>query len=142
ARAWSPLQSGALRANLLRIAKLRVKTTLENLYMTSQDERLNALKQKYQAVLSTIQQQQVRLEHLHVQDNKLFIGGAAPSTEAKNKVWDEIKKVDPTYSDLTADIRVEQQARTQAAGATPGGGQQQFQTYTVQPGDTLSKISV
>jgi nucleoid-associated protein YgaU len=109
--------------------------------MSSQEERLQTLKQKYQSVLNTIQQQQVRLEHLHVQDNKLFIGGVAPSEEAKNKVWDQIKMVDPSYSDLTADIRVEQTARTQTAGAAAGGGQQEQRTYTVQPGDTLSKIS-
>jgi nucleoid-associated protein YgaU len=110
--------------------------------MATQEERLNTLKQKYQSVLNMVQQQQVRLEHLHVQDNKLFIGGVAPSEEAKNRVWDQIKLVDPTFGDLTADIRVEQQARpeTQTAGAAFGGGQR-TQTYTVQPGDTLSKIS-
>ena len=107
----------------------------------SQDERLNALKQKYQPVFSVIDQQQVRLEHTHVQDNKLYISGVAPSTEAKNKVWDKIKSVDPTFSDLTADIRVEETARTQTAGAAAGGGQQEVQTYIVQPGDSLSKIS-
>ncbi len=108
---------------------------------TSQDERLNALKQKYQQVFTAIDQQQVRLEHVHVQDNKLYISGVAPSTEAKNKVWDQIKQVDPMFSDLTADIRVEGGARTQTAGAAAGGGQQDTQIYVVQPGDTLSKIS-
>ena len=107
----------------------------------SQDERLNALKQKYQSVFSVIEQQQVRLEHVHVQDNKLYISGVAPSTEAKNKVWDQIKLVDPMFSDLTADFRVEEAVRTQTAGAAAGGGQQDVQTYIVQPGDTLSKIS-
>jgi nucleoid-associated protein YgaU len=107
--------------------------------MPSQDDRLNALKQKYQPVLNLMQQLQVRLEHLHVQDNKLFIGGVAPSEEVKNKLWDQIKLVDPSYSDLIADIRVEQTVRT--SGAAVGGSQEQQQTYTVQPGDTLSKIS-
>ena len=108
--------------------------------MASQDQTLQTLKQKYQSVLNVIQQQQVRLDHLRVQDNKLFLSGVAPSSDAKNKVWDEIKRVDPSYSDLTADIRVEQAERTQSAGATVGGGQQN-QTYTVKPGDTLSKLS-
>lgn len=100
-------------------------------------DRLEELKQKYQPVLRVIEQQQVRLENLHVQDNKLFIRGEAPSEEAKNKVWDQIKLVSPTYDDLIADIRVAA-VRTQAA--TAGGGQA-GQTYTVQPGDTLSRIS-
>jgi LysM repeat protein len=110
--------------------------------MASQEERLSVLKQKYNSVLSMIQQQQVRLEHLHVQDDKLFLGCVSPTEEGKNRIWDQIKLVDPTYSDLVADIRVEERAQPppQTAGAAAGGGQQ-TQTYVVQPGDTLSKIS-
>lgn len=110
-----------------------------------QDAKLESLKQKYQSVLNTIQQQQVQLQHVHVQDNKLYIEGIAPSEEVKNKVWDQIKLVDPTYSDLTANINVKPGAaasggQTQGAGASVGGGYGS-QTYTVKPGDSLSKIS-
>ncbi len=106
------------------------------------NQRLEQLKLKYQAVLNTIQQTGVRLENLHVQDNKLFIRGEAPSQEVKNRVWDQIKLVDPSYNDLTADITVAAGAgpATQTAGAGVGGGQAQ-RTYTVQSGDTLSKIA-
>jgi LysM repeat protein len=110
--------------------------------MAQDTQRLEQLKQKYQSALNTIQQQGVRLQNVHIQDNKLFIKGIAPSQDAKNRVWDQIKQVDPTYSDLTADITVEESAdrqRTSQAGATVGGGQ--GQTYTVQSGDTLSKIA-
>ena len=55
--------------------------------MASFDE----LKQKYQSVLQVIQDQQVSVKNLHLQDNKLFIKGVAPSQDAANKVWDEIK---------------------------------------------------
>ena len=54
-------------------------------------------------------------------------------------MWDQIKLVDPQYSDLTADLTVSG-GQTQAAGAATGGGQQ-TRTYTVQPGDSLSKIA-
>jgi nucleoid-associated protein YgaU len=55
-------------------------------------------------------------------------------------VWDQVKLVDPQFSDLTLDISVRagataSQSSTGAASASGG------QTYTVQPGDTLSKIS-
>jgi nucleoid-associated protein YgaU len=101
--------------------------------------RFQELKQKYQPVLRVIEQQNVQLENLHVQDNKLLIRGIAPSEDAKNKVWDQIKLVDPQYSnELTADIQV-RQANAQAAAVGGGGAPQQ--TYKVQPGDTLSKIS-
>ncbi len=104
------------------------------------EQQLDSLKQKYASVLRTIEQQGVRLTHVHVQDNKLVIQGEAPSEEAKNKVWDQIKLVDPQYSDLTADISVQAGATASASpgsSASGAGGQ----TYTVQPGDSLSKIS-
>ncbi len=107
--------------------------------MANQEQRLNELKQKYASVLRTIEQQGVRMHNLHIQDNKLFIRGDAPSQDAKNRVWDQIKLVDPQFSDLTADINVVAQAQPAASAAAPGssGGQK----YTVQAGDTLSAIS-
>jgi nucleoid-associated protein YgaU len=78
------------------------------------------------------------LQNLHIEGDKLFIRGTAPNEQAKNEVWDQIKLVDPTYSDITADITVEApQQRAAAVGGVPTGGQ----TYTVKSGDTLSKIS-
>jgi LysM repeat protein len=103
------------------------------------DKRLEQLKQKYQSVLNTIQQSGVRLQNVHVENDKLLIRGEAPSQEAKNRVWDQIKLVDPNYPDLVVDITVSG-GQTQAAGAATGGGQQ-TRTYTVQPGDSLSKIA-
>ena len=110
--------------------------------MAEQNTRLDQLKQKYQAVLNLIQRQHlVQLQNINMQGDKLLIRGVASSEEAKNNVWDQIKLVDPKYADLIADITVTESSRdrTQAAGAGIGGGQQQ--TYTVQSGDTLSKIS-
>jgi len=103
------------------------------------EQKFNQLKQKYQSVLNAIEQHNVRLQNLHVENDKLFIRGTAPSEQAKNAVWDQIKLVDPNYSDLTADITVEApQQRAAAVGGVEAGGQ----TYIVKSGDTLSKISM
>jgi nucleoid-associated protein YgaU len=101
-------------------------------------QRFDELKQKYQTVLNIADQEHIQFQNLHVQDNKLFIKGTAPSEEAKNKFWDQIKLVNPNGDDVTADISVSEQ---QAQAATVGGGSQSAQTYTVKSGDTLSKIS-
>ena len=103
-------------------------------------KRFNELKGKYQSVLNTIEQDNVQLQNLHVQDNKLFIRGTAPSPDVKDKVWDQIKLVDKNYDqDLTADITYDE---AKAAAAAAGGGQGQGgQTYEVKSGDNLSKIS-
>jgi nucleoid-associated protein YgaU len=104
------------------------------------DQKLEQMKQKYASAFNTVQQEQVRLSHVHIQDGKLFIQGTAPSEQAKNKVWDQIKLVNPNWSqELVADISVDQSAaQQQAAPASPA---QQQRTYTVKAGDSLSKIA-
>ena len=102
-------------------------------------QRFNELKQKYQTVLNMADQQQIQFQNLHVQDNKLYIKGTAPSEESKNKFWDQIKLVNPNGDDVTAEISVDQ---SRAMGAAVGGaGGQGGETYTVKSGDNLSKIS-
>lgn len=96
-----------------------------------------ALKAKYQTVLNFMQAQNVQLQNLNLQDNKLFIRATAASGDVKNHVWDQIKLVDPSYSDLIADIQVPV-AQAAAATATGAVGSR---TYTTQAGDSLSRIS-
>ncbi len=112
-------------------------------------DRLEELKNKYKGALDTIQQKGVRLTHLHVQDNKLFIQGAAPSEDVKNDVWNKIKAADSSYGDLTCDLTVDPslaasappaQPATATAAAAAGAGTAS-KTYKVQSGDTLSKIA-
>ena len=103
------------------------------------EDRFGQLKLKYQSVLNFMQSQNVQLQNLNLQDNKLFIRGMAPSQDVKNKVWDQIKLADPSYSDLIADIQAPAAAAAEAAGAS--GPSTTARTYTVQPGDSLSKIS-
>jgi len=107
-------------------------------------DQLEQLKNKYNSVLEFIKQNGVHLTHLHVQDNKLFIQGAAPSEQIKNQVWNKIKAVDPTYSDLTCDLSVDPslpQPQTAHAAAASANASTGSRTYKVQPGDTLSKIA-
>jgi nucleoid-associated protein YgaU len=104
-------------------------------------DRLEELKQKYASVLDTIKQKGVSLSHLHVQNNKLFMQGAAPSEAAKNDVWNQIKAVDSSYSDLTCDLTVDTSLPQPQAAAASAGGSGSSRTYTVKAGDTLSKIA-
>jgi len=102
-------------------------------------DRFEQLKSKYQSVLNFIQSQGVQLQNVNMEGDKLFIRASAPSMDLKNKVWDQIKLVDPNFSDLIADI----QAPAAAAAAAAAGANRSSttRTYTVQPGDSLSKIS-
>jgi nucleoid-associated protein YgaU len=83
------------------------------------------LKQKYQPALDTIQKEGAQLQNLNLDGNQLYLKAVANSEASKNRIWDAIKKVDPNFADLKHDIEF----------------RQTDQTYTVQPGDNLSKIS-
>lgn len=103
-------------------------------------KRFDDLKTKYQSVLNAADQLQLQFQNLHIQDNKLFIKAIAPSQDAANKIWDQIKLVNPNGDDIIADITVsESAAQAAAVSGQPQG--QGGQTYTVKSGDTLSKIS-
>jgi len=97
---------------------------------------LEQLKGKYQSVLALMNQLGVRLQNLHVQDNKLFLKGTAKTKADSNRIWDQIKLVDKNYSqDLMAEVTYD----TDAPAATAAS--QAAKTYTVKAGDTLSKIA-
>jgi hypothetical protein len=66
------------------------------------------------------------LEAVSQSGEKLLLKGSVPSTVIANRVWDVIKSIDPTYSDLQHQID------------TTGGAEQ---LYTNPPRDNLSKIN-
>lgn len=106
----------------------------------SQDQ----LKSKYQAVLDKIQHVNGSLKNVNMEGDKLFIRAEVANDDLKNQVWNAIKQVDPSYSDLHADIVVNSSltppATTAAQGASAGSGGSE-RNYTVKPGDSLSKIA-
>lgn len=90
---------------------------------------LEQLKQKYAPVISTIEsfgEYGAKVEAVDLAGEQLHIKASVPSKVVANRVWDTIKQVDPSYSDLKHEI------------ATAGGDSQ---PYTIKSGDNLSKIS-
>ena len=90
---------------------------------------LEQLKGKYAPVLQVFEKMApygTKLEAVDLDpEGKLHLKGEVPSTVVANRVWDAIKKVDPSYSDLHHEI------------GTTGGAEQ---AYTVKGGDTLGAI--
>jgi LysM repeat protein len=110
------------------------------------NKRFEELRNKYQSVLNLADQQQLQFRNLHVEDNKLVIRAVAPSQEVANRIWDQLKLVNPNLDDITADISVSESAAQSATASTQGTTPQSTtassgQSYTVKSGDTLSKIS-
>jgi nucleoid-associated protein YgaU len=68
-------------------------------------------------------------------DGKLHFVGSVKTEDEKNELWNAIKTIPSWKDDIVADIKVT--GGGQAGGAAAAAGK----TYTVQPGDTLSKIA-
>jgi nucleoid-associated protein YgaU len=76
-------------------------------------------------------------------DGKLHFKGTVATEAEKNDIWNAIKTIPTWERDVVADIKV-----TGGTGTTPGTATAaakapaaQGKTYTVQSGDTLSKIA-
>jgi nucleoid-associated protein YgaU len=77
-------------------------------------------------------------------DGKLHWKGTVATEDDKNQIWNAIKTIPDWQKDTVADIQVTggpapQSAPAPAPAGTPGAGA--GRTYTVQAGDTLSKIA-
>jgi len=105
---------------------------------------LEQLKAKYQPVIDLGKARGVSWKNVHVEGEKLLIRGAAPNEAIKNEVWNEIKRIDAQYADLTADITIDSSLpapAVAAAAAAPAPAAKQPRVHEVVAGDTLSKIA-
>ena len=66
-------------------------------------------------------------------EGKLYWKGTVATEAEKNESWTAIKTVPDWQKDIVADIQV--------TGPAPGAAGPTARTYTVKPGDTLSKIA-
>ena len=89
---------------------------------------IEQLKTKYASVLemfTKLEPYGAQLEAVDLDGEKLHIKGTVPSKVAANRIWDLIKKADPTFSDLHHEV------------GTNGPDEQ---PVTIKSGDTLSAI--
>ena len=71
-------------------------------------------------------------------EGKLYFNGTVGSDAEKNAIWDALKAVPEWKTEVVADIKVVPRPQSQSAPASAGTA---ASTYTVKPGDTLSKIA-
>ena len=85
-----------------------------------------SLQEKYQSLIDLANQSGISGLNISEGEGFIRIEGAAPSAEVKQQLWDEYGRIDPDYrsGDLVLEI------------SAPDAGN----TYTVQSGDSLSKI--
>jgi LysM repeat protein len=79
-------------------------------------------------------------------NGKLYFTGTVNSDAEKNQIWNAIKTVPDWQTDVIADIRVAAGAAPTPASSAPAAPPKTAaaatqQTYTVKPGDSLSKIA-
>ncbi|MBA3599808.1 MAG: LysM peptidoglycan-binding domain-containing protein [Acidobacteria bacterium] len=90
------------------------------------------LMEKYQSLIDMANQLGVSGLDVREDDGVLKVDGVAGSAEAKQQLWDEYGRLDPDFrsGDVVMNISAPE------GSSSSGGGS----TYTVQSGDSLSKI--
>ena len=83
-----------------------------------------ALTEKYKSLVDLANQHGLQVAE---QDGVLYVTGSTTDGNVKQQLWDEYGRLDPDYRSGDVVMNVE----------VAGGG---FEEYTVQPGDSLSKI--
>jgi nucleoid-associated protein YgaU len=91
------------------------------------------LMEKYQSLIDMANQLGISGLQVVESDDVLKIDGVAGSAEAKQQLWDEYGRLDPDYR--SGEVVMNISAPEGSAGSGSGGS-----TYTVQSGDSLSKI--
>lgn len=98
-----------------------------------------ALQDKYQTLIDLANQLGVSGLNVSEGEGFLTIQGATASAEVKQQLWNEYGRIDPDYR--SGDLVLNISAPEGDAGSSSGGsGSSSGSTYTVQAGDTLSKI--
>lgn len=93
-----------------------------------------ALTDKYKSLIDMANQIGISGFNTREENGVLYVDGVAASAEAKQKLWDEYGRIDPDYR--SGDLVMNVSAPEGGGSSGSGGGQ----TYTVQSGDSLSKI--
>jgi nucleoid-associated protein YgaU len=89
------------------------------------------LNEKYRGLIDIAKREKVAELSVREEGGVLYINGAAPNEAAKQKVWDAYSAIDP---DMRAgDLVLNLEVATGSAASTD--------SYTVQKGDSLSKIA-
>jgi nucleoid-associated protein YgaU len=95
-----------------------------------------ALREKYNHAIQTAKS--FRMDgSAEERDGKLYFKGTVQTQEEANRIWDAIKTVPDWSKEVVADI----QARPLAPAAAAPAQTTSTRTYTVKPGDSLSKIA-
>src|SRR5262249_34006873 len=71
---------------------------------------IESLKAKYNSVFDTAREQGVQISSMTEQNGKLVVRGTAPSTEAADKVRDQIRQINPNADDIVLDLNVNSSA--------------------------------
>ncbi|MBA3692643.1 MAG: LysM peptidoglycan-binding domain-containing protein [Acidobacteria bacterium] len=92
------------------------------------------LMEKYQSLIDLANQLGVSGLDVREDDGVLKVDGVAGSAEAKQQLWDEYGRLDPDYR--SGEVVMNISAPEGGSSSSSGSGS----TYTVQSGDSLSKI--
>lgn len=107
---------------------------LRRTVMDSQ-ERFEQLKRKYAPVVEFLDQSHARIQAMDVQNDKLMIRAAVASPELRDKVLEELERIDSSFSDVIPDIRIEAHPNFPSTGQSTVNTAESFSKGSPRPQD-------
>jgi nucleoid-associated protein YgaU len=98
------------------------------------------LTEKYQSLIDLANRLGISGLDVQETDDVLKVGGIAGSADAKQQLWDEYNRLDPDYRSGDLVLNISAPEGDSSSSSSSGAGSGAGSTYTVQSGDTLSKI--
>jgi len=84
--------------------------------MPDTDQRFDELKRKFSVALRLLEGSRISLQNLNIQDNKLLIRAAVPTEEVRAELMSALERIDPSFDEVFADIRVDGQSNVPNTG--------------------------
>lgn len=98
------------------------------------------LQEKYQSLIDMANQLGISGLNVNEDNGVLKIDGVAGSAQAKQQLWDEYGRLDPDFRSGDVVMNISAPEGDTASASSASAGSSGGSTYTVQSGDSLSKI--
>lgn len=70
------------------------------------DDRFDQLKSRFQPAIDYLERQGASIQTMNIQDDRLLVRAVAESEDARDRITEQFRKLDPSLDEVHVDIRI------------------------------------